>query len=133
MTQIIWVLSFMKADLASQWAQRELELKAQRGTLQFMDWQEFEMEFRKDFTLLNAKATAVNTLEGNLHFQGKHSVNDYLDQFCDLIYDSRYTDQKTIVVKFQRGLDCCISSAIGMMAAGRPTDADSEDWFSLAI
>jgi len=85
------------------------------------------MEFRKDFTLLNTEATVVNTLEG------KHSVDDYLDQFRDLIYDSGYTDQKTIVVKFQRELDCHISSAIGAMAAGCPTDVDSGGWFSLAI
>ena len=98
-----------------------------------MDWQDFEMEFQKDSTPLNAKATAVNTLEGNSYFQGKCSVDDYLDQFHDLIYDSGYVDQKTIMVKFQRGLDCCISSAIGAMATGRPTDVDSEGWFSLAI
>ena len=91
------------------------------------------MEFRKDFTPLNAEATAVNTLEGNSYFQGKRSVDDYLDQLCDLIYDSGYVDQKTIVVKFRRGLDRCISSVIGVMATGRPTDVDSEDWFSLAI
>jgi len=59
------------------------------------------MEFWKDFTPLNTKATAVNTLEENSYFQGKRSVNDYLDQFHNLIYDSRYVDQKTIVVKFQ--------------------------------
>jgi len=72
-------------------------------------------------------------LEGNSYFQGKCSVDDYLDQFHDLIYDSGYVDQKTIVVKFRRGLDHCISSVIGAMATGCPTDADSEGWFSLAI
>ena len=72
-------------------------------------------------------------MEGNSYFQGKRSVDDYLDQFRDLIYDSGYVDQKTIVVKFRRGLDRRISSAIGAMATGRPTDVDSEGWFSLAI
>ena len=49
---------------------------------------------------MNAKATAVNMLEGTSYFQGRYSVDDYLDQFHDLVEDSRYTDKKTLVVKF---------------------------------
>ena len=44
--------------------------------------------------------TAINTLDTTSYFQGKRTVDEYLDQFCDLIYDSSYTDLKTIVVKF---------------------------------
>ncbi len=66
-----------------------------------MDWLDFEDEFRKDFLPLNSEATAVNTLEMTAYFQGKRMVDDYLDQFRDLIYDSGYTDPKTIVVKFR--------------------------------
>ena len=65
-----------------------------------MDWLDFEDEFRKDFLPLNSEATAVNTLETTAYFQGKRTVDDYLDQFRDLVYDSGYTDPKTIVVKF---------------------------------
>ena len=49
---------------------------------------------------LDSEAAAVNTLETTSYFQGKQTVNDYLDQFRDLIEDSGYTDPKTIVVKF---------------------------------
>jgi len=75
-TRIIWALLFMKVDWASQWAQSELELEAKRGSLWFIDWKDLKMEFQKDFTPLNAEATAVNTLEGNSYFQGKRSVDD---------------------------------------------------------
>ena len=75
----------------------------------------------------------VNTLETTFYFQGKRSVDDYLDQFRDLIKDSGYTNPKTIVVKFQRGLDCRISTALAGMAAGRPSDTDSKAWFHLAV
>jgi len=54
---------------------------------------------------LDAEATAINVLETTTYFQGKRSVDDYLDQFRDLIYNSRYTDPKTVVVKFRQGLD----------------------------
>src|SRR5436853_5173815 len=61
------------------------------------------------------------------------SVVDYLDLFRDLIYDSGYTDPKTIVVKFRRGLDRNISNALAGMTTGRPSDTDPEAWFRLAV
>ena len=98
-----------------------------------MDWLDFEDEFRKDFLPLNSEATAVNTLETTAYFQGKRTVDDYLDQFRDLVYDSGYTNPKTIVVKFRRGLDRQISAALASMATGRPSDTDLEAWFTLAV
>ena len=50
---------------------------------------------------LDSKATAINVLETTAYFQGKHTIDDYLDQFRDLIYDSGYTGRKTIIVKFR--------------------------------
>ena len=65
----------------------------------------FEDEFRKDFMPLDSEATAVNVLETMSYFQDRRLVDDYLDQFMDLIEDSSYSDPKTIVVKFRQGLD----------------------------
>ena len=76
---------------------------------------------------------AVNVLETTAYFQGKRTVDDYLDQFRDLIGDSRYSDPKTIVVKFRCGLDRRISTALAEMATGRPLDTDPEAWFNLAV
>jgi len=132
-TKIIWAISYMKEDRAACWAEQELEYEAAHGDLWFIDWLDFETEFRKDFLPLNAEATAVNILEGNSYFQGRQSVDDYLDQFRDLIYDSGYTDPKTIVVKFRRGLEHHIASAIGGMATSRPSDTNAEGWFEMAV
>jgi hypothetical protein len=63
-------MSFMKTGQAARWAHRELELEAAQGSLQFVDWLDFEDEFRKDFTPLNAEASAVNILESTSYFQG---------------------------------------------------------------
>ena len=49
---------------------------------------------------LDSEAVAINLLETVAYFQGKQIVNNYLDQFKDLIEDSRYTDPKTIMIKF---------------------------------
>ena len=132
-TKIIWAMSYMKTGRAGRWATREFELEAKIGTLRFTDWLDFEDEFRKDFLPLDSEATAINILEGNTYFQGRKTVDDYLDQFRDLVEDSGYTDPKTLVVKFRRGLDRRIASTIGSMAAGRPADNKPEDWYRLAV
>jgi len=125
-TRIIWAMSYMKTGRAGRWATREFEQEARDGRLRFLDWLDFEEEFRRDFLPLNSEATAVNTLETTAYFQGKASVDDYLDRFRDLIYDSGYTDPKTIVVKFRRGLNRQISTALAGMAIGRPSDTDPD-------
>ena len=131
-TRIFWAMSFMKTGRAGRWATREFEQEARDGQLRFIDWMDFEDEFRKDFLPLNSEATAINILEGTSYFQGKKSVDDYLDRFRDIVHDSGYTDPKTIVVKFRRGLDRQISMALAGMASGRPSDTDPEAWFKLA-
>jgi len=104
-TKIVWATSYMKSGPANRWATCEFKQEAKVGRLRFIDWDDFEDEFRKDFMPLDAEAAAINVLETTAYFQGKRSVDDYLDQFRDLIYDSGYTDPKTVVVKFCRGLD----------------------------
>jgi len=82
---------------------------------------------------LDSEAAAINVLETTAYFQGKWTVDDYLDQFRGLIYDSGYTNPKTVVVKFHQGLDCRISMALAGMTYGRPSDMDPEAWFCLAV
>jgi hypothetical protein len=131
--KIVWAMSYMKSGRASRWATREFELEAKTSHLRFIDWFDFEEEFRRDFLPLDAEAAAVNTLETSAYFQGKRSVDDYLDAFRDLIEDSGYTDPKTVVVKFRRGLDRRIATALAGMASGRPSDTDPNAWYRLAV
>ena len=72
-------------------------------------------------------------MEGISYFQGRRTVDDYLDNFRDLISDSGYTDPKMIVVKFRRGLNPTIANAVATMAAGRPDDLNPEAWYEAAI
>src|SRR6266700_2539879 len=131
--QIVWAMSFMKDGRAARWAAREFELEATNGLLRFDNWAHFEKEFRKEFTPLNKEADAVNVLETPAYHQGRKSVDDYLDSFRNLIHNSRYTDPKTIVVKFRRGLDRRISNALAGMTSRRPSDTDPEAWYILAV
>ena len=45
-------MSYMKTGCANRWATREFEQEAKTGRLRFLDWLDFEDEFRKDFMLL---------------------------------------------------------------------------------
>jgi len=59
-------------------------------------------------------------------------VDEYLDEFQDLITEAGYSDPKTIVVKFRRGLDTQIQNAIATMPSGRPSDMVPMDWYTAA-
>ena len=43
-------------------------------------------------------------------------MDNYLDEFLDLVVESGYTDPKVLVVKFRRGLDPQIQNAMATMA-----------------
>jgi len=101
LTKIVWAMLYMKTGRTTRWATREFEQEAKTSCLCFLDWLDFKDEFQKNFMLLNLEAAAINVLETATYFQGKGTVDNYLDQFWDLIYDSRYTNLKTVVVKFR--------------------------------
>jgi len=59
-------------------------------------------------------------------------VDDYLDCFLTLVSDAGYTDPRTLVVKFHRGLKTHIQGQIATMPFGRPADTDPEAWYAAA-
>ena len=59
-------------------------------------------------------------------------MDEYLDEFQDLITEASYSDPKTIVVKFHQGLDTQIQNAIATMPSGRPSDMVPMDWYTAA-
>jgi len=123
----------MQVGRAGRWATREFDYQAWNGTFHFANWSAFAGEFRKEFMPSKAEDEAIGMLATDRYLQGKQTVSEYLDQFRDLVEDSCYTDPKTIVVKFRRGLDCRILTALTGKALGRPSDTDPEAWFCLAV
>jgi len=59
-------------------------------------------------------------------------VDDYLDSFQALVSDAGYTDPRTLVVKFRRGLRLGIQNQIATMPYGRPADTDPDTWYTAA-
>ena len=129
-------MTYMSRDRAQRWVTRIYDwemLLANAGVNHFVDWDDFRASFQKEFFPLHAEAVATNTLEGNTYFQGTRDVDDYLDEFQDLVSESGYTSPKTIVVKFRRGLNPKITDAVATMAADRPDDLDPEGWYEAAV
>jgi hypothetical protein len=134
-TQIVWAMSYMKTGRASKWTARVFKWEQQpenSTSTRFLDWNDFRDEFKKEFTPAHADSVAINRLESSAYYQRNRSLDDYLDEFLDLIADSGYTDPKTIVVKFRRGLNAQIQNAVATMASGRPSDTRPDEWYSMA-
>ena len=54
----------------------------------------------KGFLPFHFEAITFNALETTAYYQGKRSIGEYLDEFLNLVEDSRCTDPQTVVVKF---------------------------------
>ena len=87
---------------------------------------------QKDFCPAHSDVAAINKLESTTYYQKSHSIDDYLDEFVELVAEAGYTDPKTTVVKFWKGLDPHIQNTIATMAYGQPSDASPEDWYEAA-
>jgi hypothetical protein len=133
--KILWAMSYMKTDRAAKWTARIFRWEAlpeNADSTRFLDWDEFCTEFKKEFTPAHADALALHRLESMAYYQRSRTLDDYLDEFLDLVAESGYTDPKTIVVKFRRGLNSTIQNAVATMASGRPSDASPTDWYEMA-
>jgi len=78
------------------------------------------------------EADAINTLESSSYYQGNRTVDDYLDSFLTLVSDARYTDPRTLVVKFRWDLKSNIQGQIATMSFRRSTDTNPEAWYAAA-
>jgi len=94
-TKIQWAMTYMNQGRAQKWANRIYHweaIPANAGSPHFVDWDNFHSRFRTKFFPLHSDAVAMNTLEGTSYFQGCRTVDDYLDDFRDLISDSGYSE-----------------------------------------
>jgi hypothetical protein len=70
--------------------------------------------------------TALTELESRDYHQGKKAVDDYIDEFSELVHEAGYMDGLSIVMKFWKGLDRDIQDCIAEMVKGRPANNDPE-------
>ena len=116
--KIFWILAFFKDRRTVRWSENLFRQKADTGVFPTQSWADFEQQFWSQFFPVNAEADAVNALEGSSYYQGNWTVDDYLDRFLTLVSDAGYTDLRTLVVKFCRGLKTNIQGQIATMPFG---------------
>ena len=134
-TKIAWAMSYMKSGCAQKWTARIFCWEQQTENVdqsKFLDWEDFATTFRTEFTPAHSDALAINRLESTACYQKACPLDEYVDKFQDLIADFGYSDPKTIVVKFRRGLSSQIQNSVATMASGRPSDASPEAWYAMA-
>lgn len=127
-----WVLSYMKGARAATWADRIIRYETSMGHPRFATWADFATAFRDSFFPENEATDARMKLESTEYFQGRRSVDTYVDEFEDLIELSGYTDKLNTVVKFRRGLQPAIQNRIAEMGKDRPEDDDPDAWYKTA-
>jgi hypothetical protein len=88
--------------------------------------------FTSKFCPKNEATAALTKLESTRYYQGRKAVDDYIDEFSELIDEAGYTDGLSIVMKFRRGLDRDIQDWIAELVQGRPEDDDLDGWYSAA-
>lgn len=74
----------------------------------------------------------MNRLESHQYHQGRRLVDEYINEFEELIEKYEYTDGKAIIMKFRRGLDPTIQNRIALMIEGRPSDEQPSQWYHAA-
>src|SRR3981189_2281307 len=106
--------------------------QAKRGGPSYVTWADFEAEFRLTFCLENEATTSLMHLELERYFQGRQTVDMYVDEFSDLIDLSGYSDPLAIVIKFRRGLNASTQDRIAESGTDRPADNDPDGWYKAA-
>src|SRR3984957_14231653 len=122
----------MKSGQVALYANRILCQEALDDLLAFFQWRDFEWDFAPKFCQKDEATAALTKLESTCYYQGRKSVDDYIDEFSELVDEAGYMDRLAIVIKFQKGLDRDIQGRIAEMVQGRPNDADPQGWYNAA-
>jgi len=130
--RILWALTFFKSGRAAKWSENMFCQEADTGIFPIRTWRDFEQQFWVHFFPVNAEVDAINALEGISYHQGGRMVDDYLDNFQALVSNAGYTDPRTLVVKFRRGLRLGIQNQITTMPYGRPANTNPDAWYRAA-
>jgi hypothetical protein len=122
----------MKSGCAALYANHILQKEASEDLPTFFSWREFERDFSSKFCPRNEATAALTKIESTCYYQGRKAVDDYIDEFSELIDEAGYTDGLSIVINFWKGLDQDIQDHIAEMVQGRPDDKNLEGWYKAA-
>jgi heme oxygenase len=121
---VSWTISFLKDGRALTFANQITRYVERYGNLPYTDWKSFWKILEEHFLPLDESEEAANMLETDKYFQGKSTVEDYCDQFQDLVDHAGYAEGRHLVMKFRKGLETEVSDKVAMLQERRPEDDD---------
>ena len=83
--KIHWVLSYMKSNCAATFADCTICYETKYNSPCYGSWDAFQKVFIETFCPENESTHALMCLESDCYFQGKWTVDAYVDEFEDLI------------------------------------------------
>ena len=126
--KISWTLSFMKTGRALVFANQVARQTDKQDMFPYPNWESFWHELEERFLPVNEADQAANILETDQYFQGTRSVDDYCDDFQELVDHAGYPEDCQVVMKFRKGLAQAIADQVAMLQNGRPKDDDLQGW-----
>jgi len=75
------------------------------GSLPYNTWHEFVQEFISEFCPKIEIQTAWTDLETSRYFQGSKTINEYVDEFHEMVMWAHYLEGSHIALKFRQGLN----------------------------
>jgi hypothetical protein len=130
--RVMWVLSYMKEGRAAVFANKILAYEQRTNLPRYESWEDFLIAFKQEFFPLHEDIAAMTTLESQSYYQGRKTVEQYIDEFQELLHRAGYNEGHSIVMKFRRGLNPAIQSRIATQTEGRPDDDDPDAWYNAA-
>ena len=131
--EIMWALSFMKSGHASCFVDHQMCDYQSAGSLTYTLWSKFVEDFITDFSPKNEIQTLRAELETLKYYQGSRTVDEYVDDFCELIKQVQYFEGSHIALKFCQGLNSKIQDHIACLTSGRPSDEALKQWYKAKI
>jgi hypothetical protein len=131
--QVMWALSFMKGGRAARFVDRLMRNYQLTGRLPYHSYSDFAEEFTNEFCPKNEIQNSRTELKTVRYFQGTRTVDEYVDDFRELVERAQYFEGAHIVLKFRQGLNVKIQDHVACLTTGRPSDDSPKQWYDAAI
>jgi hypothetical protein len=130
--RIYWALSYMKSGRAAAFADRTIRENAPTNAVPYGSWMLFREAFKEEFFVRDEGQAARLKLEGTRYHQGARTVEEYIDEFRDLVDRAGYKEGSIVVLKFRHGLHHEVQRSIATLPASRPHDDQPGEWYAAA-
>jgi hypothetical protein len=93
--------------------------------------EDFGKEFAQEFFLPEEEIDALTRLESSAYHQGRRTLDDYIDEFVELMARSGFSDMRAAVVKFLKGLEPSFAHTLAD-SLHPPANDDLKGWVAQA-